>query len=555
MLESNVISQSAKYFLPLLLVWKRRRNIIRGFVLLLASFFALSACQDVGKAPVVTTIYIEENNNIPVKTEIDQPSIELGIEEILEKKEISDSTDIYDRETSTVEEKIVETKNKTNLVEKNTDEVSNTQFEEESNFHVASSSEPIKIRNLQTLDDVQDNILQNEQTETKEKKQEKLEIAALESAFEMLAKRAEPMQISPKTPNYGSKDITKSKFRIGLMVPLSGPFSHLGDTISGGSELAFFKMKNPEVELFYFDTAGGEKVIEAANSAIDSDVDVIIGPLFSDSVAAIKPLLKSSEIPILSFSNNIDVAEPGVWVLGYLPEQQIAQLVDFAVARGKQNFGVLSSSSQLGKKITGATIKKLTEYGLSPRTVLTLNDIENMDQNELLNQIKIFAQYIDTDKDPLTLPPPAFDTVVIAGDTNFILQVAPLLSYYDLGPDRALFIGIDKWNRPKMLTEPSLQNALLTLPKRPADEKFDKVWKSEFTIDSNDLSKISFDATALVIATAAIQSEVSLSERLVNQPGFIGFSGQFKMSKSGLTERVFEIREISDNFLVKPSIQ
>ena len=106
-----------------------------------------------------------------------------------------------------------------------------------------------------------------------------------------------------------------------------------------------------------------------------------------------------------------------------------------------------------------------------------------------------------------------------------------------------------------MLTEPSLQNALLTLPKRPADEKFDKVWKSEFTIDSNDLSKISFDATALVIATAAIQSEVSLSERLVNQPGFIGFSGQFKMSKSGLTERVFEIREISDNFLVKPSIQ
>ena len=63
----------------------------------------------------------------------------------------------------------------------------------------------------------------------------------------------------------------------------------------------------------------------------------------------------------MSFSNNIDVAEEGVWVLGYLPEQQIDQLIDFAVARGKQNVGILSSSSQLGNKITKAAVNKLTE--------------------------------------------------------------------------------------------------------------------------------------------------------------------------------------------------
>ena len=257
----------------------------------------------------------------------------------------------------------------------------------------------------------------------------------------------------------------------------------------------------------------------------------------------------------MSFSNNIDVAEEGVWVLGYLPEQQIDQLVDFAVSRGKQNFGILSSSSQLGNKITKAAENKLKEYGLSPRTVLTISNIEDIDQNELLNKIKMFAQHIDTEKDPLTLPPPVFDTVLIAGDTSFILQVAPILSYYDLGPDRALFIGIDRWNIPKMLNEPSLQNAILTLPTRPADEKFNKVWDSEFKIDSNDLARISFDATALVIATANINSDASLSERLVGQPGFIGFSGQFKMSRTGLTERIFEIMKISDNLLIKPSIQ
>ena len=101
------------------------------------------------------------------------------------------------------------------------------------------------------------------------------------------------------------------------------------------------------------------------------------------------------------------MSQEGVWVLGYLPEQQIDQLVDFAVARGKQNFGILSSSSQLGKKITKSAVNKLTEYGLSPKTVLTISNIEDMDQNELLNKIKIFTQYIDTEKGPINPSTPS----------------------------------------------------------------------------------------------------------------------------------------------------
>ena len=505
--------------------------------------------------PVVNTVYIQEDNlnsNNSQKSQItnaaktDNDDINKESFEVLDdgKNEISDAV-----------ENIIENDNALNKKQNEINKELNFKSEETLEIALAPLVEPLKKEDLMKSYAFPDNSSKNAKTELIEKQQEQLETAALEAAFEMLAKNAQPIQIDPKKPGNNIHKSKKSKFRIGLLVPLTGPFSYLGDTISGGSELAFFKMQNPNIELLYFDTAGGDKVIEAANSAISSDVDVIIGPLFSDSVKAIKPLFNELDIPILSFSNNIDVAEEGVWVLGYLPEQQIDQLVDFAVARGKQNFGILSSSSQLGNKITKAAVNKLTEYGLSPRTVLTISNIEDIDQNELLNKIKMFAQYIDTEKDPLTLPPPVFDTVLIAGDTSFILQVAPILSYYDLGPDRALFIGIDRWNIPKMLNEPSLQNAILTLPTRPADEKFNKVWESEFKINSNDLARISFDATALVIATANINSDASLSERLVGQPGFIGFSGQFKMSRTGLTERIFEIMKISDNLLIKPSIQ
>ena len=555
MFKSNFKSEPVGFSPSNYFIWFCKLRFISVFISLSFLITIFSGCDDRSTRPVVNTVYIEEDNLNSKNSQKSQITNAVKTENDYKNKESFVASDDGKNEISDAVENIIENDNVLNKKQNEINKELNFKSEETLEIALAPPVEPLKKEDLMKSSAFLDNSSKNAKTELIEKQQEQLETAALEAAFEMLAKSAQPIQIDPKKPKNNFHKSKKSKFRIGLLVPLTGPFSYLGDTISGGSELAFFKMQNPNIELLYFDTAGGDKVIEAANSAISSDVDVIIGPLFSDSVKAIKPLFNELDIPILSFSNNIDVAEEGVWVLGYLPEQQIDQLVDFAVARGKQNFGILSSSSQLGKKITKSAVNKLTEYGLSPRTVLTISNIEDMDQNELLNKIKIFAQYIDTEKDPLTLPPPVFDTVLIAGDTSFILQVAPILSYYDLGPDRALFIGIDRWNIPKMLNEPSLQNAILTLPTRPADEKFNKVWESEFKIDSNDLARISFDATALVIATANINSDASLSERLVGQPGFIGFSGQFKMSRTGLTERIFEIMKISDNLLIKPSIQ
>ena len=529
---------------------------MRNIPFFIVSLFVLIGCQEQGTGPVVTTIYIEDVDTLPPSATID-PKTEINKTNQIEEASTAPVTQIDNEIDNEIDNAIDNVIERIEQEPADEDVVPDTKVMPEGQLALALTAP--------TLEDKfgavppADNTLKTQSPDENNDQQTNLKKAALEAAFEMLARRAKPIQIDPQTRiedmDEADKAAKKSKFKIGLLVPLTGSFSYLGNTISGGSELAFFKMRNPNIELLYFDTAGGEQAVNAANEAISNNVDVVIGPLFSDSVSAVKPLLKASNIPVLSFSNNIDVAEPGVWVLGYLPEQQISQLVDFAVARGKQNFGILSANSQLGKKITNAAINQLADYGLSARTVFELDNISQMEQKELLSQIKSFAKYVDTSKDPLTLPPPAYDTVIIAGDTDFILQVAPILSYYDLGPDRALFMGIDKWNQPKMLNEPSLQNSILTLPKRPAEEKFNNVWQSEFTFESNDLAKISFDASALVIATAVANAPIPLADDLATQPGFIGFSGQFKMSESGLTERVFEIMEISDNLLVQPSIQ
>ena len=67
-----------------------------------------------------------------------------------------------------------------------------------------------------------------------------------------------------------------------------------------------------------------------------------------------------------------------------------------------------------------------------------------------------------------------------------------------------------------MLNEPSLQNAILTLPTRPADEKFNKVWESEFKIDPNIMGGLSIKVGDETL-DLSIRGKV---KKLINQLNF-----------------------------------
>ena len=97
--------------------------------------------------------------------------------------------------------------------------------------------------------------------------------------------------------------------------------------------MALFQLADPKATLVYFDTAGGSRAAEAARAAIDAQIDIVIGPLFTRSAMQVRTIFAASGIPAISLSNNIQAATPGQWVLGYLPEQQIDHLLGHAIAQ------------------------------------------------------------------------------------------------------------------------------------------------------------------------------------------------------------------------------
>jgi hypothetical protein len=104
---------------------------------------------------------------------------------------------------------------------------------------------------------------------------------ALDAAFALLSSRIRPQSFEPVFEMSPKGD---GVIRVGLLVPLSGEYAALGTEIRRSVEMALFKINNPKIEILFLDTKGGETAGNAAMTGLNSEVDIFIGPLFTDAV-------------------------------------------------------------------------------------------------------------------------------------------------------------------------------------------------------------------------------------------------------------------------------
>ena len=379
---------------------------------------------------------------------------------------------------------------------------------------------------------------------------------ALNAALGLLkTKRPEAKQ--PVQP-FSLPEKQDTRLRIGLLLPLSGDYAGLGQDIAGGAEMALFQVNDPDVDIVFFDTAGGVQAEQAAREAVASEVDIVIGPLFTASVRKARPILAASAIPVLALSNNIESASPGNWVLGYLPEQQIDHLLGYAVSENKTRVAILASEDAFGQQVLSHAVSRLSQFGLQPLQTSLLTPAVLSDEDSLKQAIKAFSRYQKPADDDEALPPPAYDVLILAGGPDFILRTAPVLSFYDLDPSRVTYLGTDLWSRADLVSEPSLQGSIITQATLPASEGFEKQWQTVFKRPSNTLARLGFDAFALIAVTKqelsrntdeAQQMPIDWRASLIREQGFAGFSGQFKLLPDGRNQRQYELYLLTENQL------
>ena len=137
-----------------------------------------------------------------------------------------------------------------------------------------------------------------------------------------------PLGAPPPQPaeQPGTRDRAAAQIRVALILPLSAPGNAgvAAQSMKNAAEMALAEFKQPNIQLLVKDDGGTPQGAQAAaQQAIAEGAEIIVGPLFAQSVSAVGQVARQRGIPVIAFSTDASVAARGVYLLSFLPESDV----------------------------------------------------------------------------------------------------------------------------------------------------------------------------------------------------------------------------------------
>lgn len=315
--------------------------------------------------------------------------------------------------------------------------------------------------------------------------------------------------------------------KIGLLLPLSGSHAELGQGLLDAAELALFEGESSSITLIPQDTAQGAHL--AAQKALDQGAELLLGPIFASEVEKVKPLLASRKTSLICFSTDQSVAGHGVYVLGFLPSQQIERVVGYAKEKSLTKIAALTPQDQYGKLIDH-TLRQLESQGK-----LQLLGISHYEKGDILDGNPGNARLLE---EVMTYKSKGVDALLIPeGGENLALLMRLL------GPQGSLkILGSGQWDTPETLHIPGLEGGLFASTSPEGRENFEVRFQKAYGHPPPRIASLAYDAIALALALA---DKGYTPETLTFDQGFAGTEGLFRLTPQGLNERGLAILEVN----------
>ena len=242
-----------------------------------------------------------------------------------------------------------------------------------------------------------------------------------------------------------------------VFLPFTGPYSnHFGNKIRKAIDLSILRFGSEKIKVIYFDTGSNYLLDEVESLIQEIKPDLILGPFTRSSVLKIKPYVKKNTIPMFAFTNDIALVEKNIWSLGYSPEEQIDSIISCALNKGYRKYGLIVPNNLYGKIILDRSIDNLKLQANTSFEQLLLSNSEMKDKPKLGSILKRFLAYQEQQNQNYLSK---FDAIFIGGNKNFILEIAPLLAFYDIDSKKVQILGTEKFNAKAIKDEPSLEGA------------------------------------------------------------------------------------------------
>ena len=303
------------------------------------------------------------------------------------------------------------------------------------------------------------------------------------------------------------------KIRIGLLVPLTGENSEIGDSIIKSVRLAINKINNPSIEIIPKDTRSNPEItLEAAKELANAGVKIIIGPVFNESLIYLDKL---NEITFLALTNKNNNFSKNIINAGINATSQLNAIDKFIKLNKIEKTIFLtpdvSFKNEIKEAISNSKIKILENYIYDTDPTKLTQQIEKITRYEVRKQnledeIVRLEKSNQANKEGLieglkkrdTLGSVNFDSVVISDFDESLKSVTTSLLYTDVSPKEKYFITLNQWFDESLLKETSTQPLYFPSANKSNYDEFSSEYYEKYNQYPNQLSFLSYDLVGLV---------------------------------------------------------
>ncbi len=327
------------------------------------------------------------------------------------------------------------------------------------------------------------------------------------------------------------------------------------------------KLENVTFDLQFFDNKDELETIVINKKKKGK---IFIGPIETNYTKVAKKHC-NNEIIFFAFSSETSLANSCIYLINFFPENELKELFSFldkdskvALIYPENDYGyqinfliddiVNNSESILVNRASYKNdlsnvrdaIKELGKYELrkyeldrQKQILSTKNDVQS---KKKLKKLKNFKTTSDYD----------FTHILLADYGLNLLQVAPLLPYYDIDPNVVQFLGTGVIDDENFFIEPSLQGAIFPGIEKSKRDNLINQYKDIYNENLLRISTLPYDLVGLLNYIYSRDLSYQQMRQLLNssQIKFEGVDGEF-FFKNNLIERDLDILQISSGIAKK----
>jgi hypothetical protein len=342
--------------------------------------------------------------------------------------------------------------------------------------------------------------------------------------------------------------------KVGLLAPLSGPYSEIGNSLLYSLQLALEEINDKNVIIVPRDSGfKNEKKINSAISELrSSGVKVIIGPLARDEFQQAN---KFNDLIFISPSNISPGFSKNIISIGISLESQLTALTEFIKKQKKTKTIIMYPENEyleiIEKKLENLDLKNTKKFKYSPNPEILTGEIETLtNYSQRKRNLEIRKKMFEDKEDDqskkelerldqlYTLGGVNFDSVIILDFGNNLKSVLTSLVYTDVNQKDVLFTTINQWFDESIFYENTIKN--LYYPSVNYDEfrKYNIKYFEKFKIYPNEITILAYDALGLIYFAWKKNGQINSINNFMFKSKIKGKIGMFSFKDGKVTQEL-----------------